>query len=64
MVLEKTGLGSRFERTNLFEKYARGLEILTKMSKNMQVWFGDLNFGTFLLISLDSGHAFQYRFVR
>ena len=30
-----------------FEKYAPGPEILAKTSKIMQVWFGDLIFGTF-----------------
>ena len=32
---------------NSFAKYAPGPEILAKMSQNMQVWFGDLDFGTF-----------------
>ena len=33
-----------------FEKYAPGPEILAKTSKIMQVWFGDLIFGTFCSI--------------
>ena len=36
-----------FNVTIGFEKYATGPEILAKTSQNMQVWFGDLNFGTF-----------------
>ena len=42
-----------------FEKYALSPEILAKTSQNMQVWFGDLNFGTFWLISPDPVHIFQ-----
>ena len=30
-----------------FEKYASGPEILAKTSQNIQVWFGDPDFGTF-----------------
>ena len=41
-----------------FEICAPGPEILTKMSQNMKVWFGDLNFGTNCLISLDLLHDF------
>ena len=30
-----------------FEKHELSPEILAKMSQNMQVWFGALDFGTF-----------------
>ena len=42
-----------------FEKYEPGSEILAKMSQNLKVWFGDLIFGTFCLISRDQVHIFQ-----
>ena len=45
------------------QKYALGLEILTKTFEITRVWFGDLNFGTFCLISLDSLHIFQNWFL-
>ena len=39
-----------------------GPEILAKTSKNMQVWFGKPDFGTFSLISRDPVRIFQNRF--
>ena len=36
-----------------------GPELLAKTLQNMQVWFGDLDFGTFWLISWDLVHIFQ-----
>ena len=36
---------------------------MAKTSQNMQVMFGDLNFGTFWLISRDPGQIFQNRFL-
>ena len=53
----------RLEPTVSTQKYAPGPEILAKTSKIMQVWFGDLIFGTFCLISRDPGHIFQNRFL-
>ena len=47
-----------------FEKSAMDPEILAKTSQNMQVWFGDNNFGTFWLISQDQVHIFQNQFLR
>ena len=47
-----------------FKKYGTGPEILAKTSKIMQVWFGDLIFGTFCLISWDPVHIFKNRFLR
>ena len=44
------------------KKYATGPEILAKMSKNIQVWFGNLIFGIFCLISWDPGHIFKTDF--
>ena len=40
-----------------------GPELLAKMLQNMQVWFGDLDFGTFCLVSWDLVHTFQNRFL-
>ena len=37
-----------------FKNKAPSPKILAKTSENMQVWFGDLNFGSFWLISKDS----------
>ena len=45
------------------KKCAPGPEILAKMSKIMQVWFGSLIFSTFWLISQDSMYIFQTRFL-
>ena len=46
-----------------FKKYAPSPEISAKMSKILQIWFGDLNLDTFNLISQDSVHIFQNRFL-
>ena len=40
------------------QKYVSGPKILAKMSQNTQGWLGDLDCGTFLLVSWDSGHNF------
>ena len=47
-----------------FEKHAERPEILAKMCKILVVWFGRLIFDTFLVISWDSVHVFQNRFLR
>ena len=44
------------------QKYATGPEILAKMSQNVHVWFGDLDFGTFWLIFQDLMHIFKINF--
>ena len=61
MVLKTTGLSSRFQRKNRY--YAPGTELLAKMSKNMQVWFGNLIFGMFCLISRDPLHIFKKLYI-
>ena len=47
-----------------FKKYGKGPKILAKTSQNMKVWFCELYFGTFWLISWDLVHVFQNRFLR
>ena len=47
MVLKMTSLNPGFQRKYWLGKYAQSPEILAKTSQNMQVWFGDLDFGTF-----------------
>ena len=47
-----------------FEKYGMVPEILAKTLQNMQVWFCDLDFVTFWLISWDPVHIFQNQFLR
>ena len=53
-----------FNAKNGFEKNASGPEILAKKSQNNEVWFGDLNFGTFWPISWDPMRFFRNRFLR
>ena len=53
-----------FNAKNGFEKNASGPEILAKKSQNNEVWYGDLNFGTFSPISWDPMRFFQNRFLR
>ena len=64
MVLKTTGLNQGFQCNNRFEKYAPGPEILAKTSKFKHVWFGDLDFGPFWLISWDLVHIFQIWLLR
>ena len=51
-----TGGAYSFNAKLSFDKYAQDPQILTKILKNMKVWFGDLNFGTFWFISQGSVH--------
>ena len=46
-----------------FEKYEPRLEISVKMYQVLLVWFGKPIFDTFMLISWDSVHVFQNRFL-
>ena len=41
-----------------FKNYSQSPKILAKTSANMPVWFGDINFGIFWLISWVSVHSF------
>ena len=47
-----------------FEKYAPSPEISAKMCQILLVWFGRPILDTFLIISWDSVHIFQNRFLR
>ena len=64
MVFKSTGLISRFQRKIGFEKYAPSPEISAKMCQILLVWFGMPILDSFLVISWDSVHIFQNRFLR
>ena len=53
----------RLESRVSIQKLVWSPEILAKRSQNMQVWFGNPDFGTFWLISQDPLHIFQNRFL-